>query len=310
MTNEIAGAIDIGSNSILLTIARRGQSLSGVPLEILVDEAHVTGLSKGLEQSGKISEERLKHSLEILQKYRKYLDQFKVAKFEVVATEAFRKASNGADAKLAVEKILQSPLEIISGEREAELSFWSVQKEHRDSAANKIVFDIGGASTEVVLGSNAGIQKKISLKVGSVVLTEKFELQKKSSSDDVLNFLRTFIHENISWHDQAGSTLGIGVAGTMTTLIAIQNKMPVYDRNKVHGQKISIQDAQRILDLVLSKEGKDRSQSITGLSADRADVFGGGLSILVALSAAFRWSEVLCMDSGVRFGLLYEMLRC
>src|SRR4051812_46863837 len=101
---SVAGAIDIGSNSILLGIARRGRE-KPIPLDVIVDRAEVTGLSKGISQTGNISEDRLKKSFHVLSEYRKLLDEHQVDKFEVVGTEAFRKAKNGETAKSEIEKI-------------------------------------------------------------------------------------------------------------------------------------------------------------------------------------------------------------
>src|SRR4051812_9345200 len=103
----IAGAIDIGSNSILLGIARPGRE-KPIPLDVIVDQAEVTGLSKGISKTGNISEERLQKSLSVLRHYRKLLDEHHVEKFQVVGTEAFRKAKNGEQAKSAIEQILRA----------------------------------------------------------------------------------------------------------------------------------------------------------------------------------------------------------
>lgn len=293
-------AIDIGSNSILLTIAEAGQSL-----KIIVDEAHVTGLAKGLSKDGLIQPERLSKSLEVIQKYRGLLDQQNVKHIRVAATEATRKAKNGAEVCEKIEKILKLPVELISGDREAELSFWSVQNEYPDAAAKKIVFDIGGASTELALGSKEGIEKRISLKVGSVLLTERFGLDKPADPKPALNYVLDLLRE-LKW--QEPTALGVGVAGTTTCLFAIHLKLKVYDRPSVHLKNISLADTETILKSVTSKNLSERSL-MPGLPSDRADVFGGGICIIYALMKYFQWQSFICMDSGVRFGLLYEMSR-
>jgi exopolyphosphatase/guanosine-5'-triphosphate,3'-diphosphate pyrophosphatase len=297
-TVKRVAAIDIGSNSILLTIVETSK-----PLKILVDEAHVTGLAKGLSKDGMIQRERIEKSIAVLQRYRKLLDEHGVTTLKVAATEAMRKAKNGSEVKSLVEEVLRAPVDLISGEREAELSFWSVQKEFQNTTAKKIVFDIGGASTELAYGAENGIEKRVSLKVGSVLLTEKFSLENSGAPEEPIEYVTNLL-KDLDW--QTGPTLGMGVAGTVTTLFAIHQKLTTYNRLKVHGQTILRRDVEKILQDVLTRNLEER-KNIEGLPFDRADVFGGGICIIDALMKHFGWNEIYCMDSGVRFGLIYEL---
>jgi exopolyphosphatase/guanosine-5'-triphosphate,3'-diphosphate pyrophosphatase len=303
--NLRVAAVDIGSNSILLTIAEVGSS-KPIPLKIIFDEAHVTGLSKGLAQAASISENSQARSYKVLKHYADVLKTHEVSQFKVVATEALRRAKNGTEVRKKIEQIFSTSVEIISGNREAELSFWSVQKEFADRKQKKIIFDIGGASTELCYGSDEGIEQSISLKVGSVMLTEKFGLQKKGSAHPAKDYVMGLLRD-VPWLHETDSTIGIGVAGTMTTLIAMEKKIKNYDRSLVHGCAISRGRVDHWLHEVISRDDIDR-QSIVGLPTDRSDVFSGGIVILKSLVDFINWNEIYCMDSGVRFGLMYEML--
>jgi len=300
-----AAAIDIGSNSILLTIAEP-ESPRPIPLKICFDEANVTGLSKGLAAGDKITEAAQERAFKVLRHYREVLDQHRPEKFRVVGTEAFRRASNGEVVRQRISEILGKEVDIISGQEEAELSFWSVQKEHPDRTTKKIVFDIGGASSELCLGSSQGIEERVSLKVGSVTLTEKFNLQEASSPEAATSFVKSLIDE-AQWPRKISRSIGIGVAGTMTSLMAIDLGLLHYNRDKVHGFSIPAADVRRYRDKMLSLSLKDR-QNIVGLEANRADVFGGGLIIASSICDYFGWSHVTCMDAGIRFGVLYDLL--
>ncbi len=294
-------AVDIGSNSILLCIAERN-SAGGV--DILFDEANVTGLSKGLTSDGKIKPERLEKSLSVLSHYREQIEKFSANEIQIVATEALRRASNGEEVRKQIEQTMRHPVQLISGDREAELSFWSVQKDFADRSALKMVFDIGGASTELCLGNNKGVQQKISLKVGSVVLSEKFGLKDISKPDEASQYVKGLLAE-LPW--KAAACLGFGVAGTITTLLAMEHKISDYSRDKVHGQSISKERVVFWRDQILNRSTTDRAKFI-GLTLDRADVFSGGLCIVTSLMEHFNWDKIVCMDSGIRFGLIYEML--
>jgi exopolyphosphatase/guanosine-5'-triphosphate,3'-diphosphate pyrophosphatase len=292
-------AIDIGSNSILLTIAERAR-----PFEIIVDEARVTGLSKGLSLDGLIQQERLTKSLQVLQHYRSLLDEFGVKKVKVAATEALRKARNGEEVRQRIQEVLKLPVDLISGDREAELSFWSVQKEFPERKAKKLVFDIGGASTELAFGAETGILRKISLKVGSVLLTEKFGLKEKSDGTEACAYVEALLNE-LGWPNE--NCLGVGVAGTVTTAFAMEFKLETYERTKVHGHTISKRRIDHWKNEILSRNFEERG-GIIGLPIDRADVFGGGICIISSLMSHFGWNEITCMDSGVRIGLIFELL--
>ncbi len=304
-----AAAIDIGSNSILLTIAEVGTTPSGIPLRLLHDEAQVTGLSKGLSVEGFITETAQNRAQPVLTRYAKLIQEMKASATLVTGTEAFRRAKNGNEVKTSFEKILGSRIEIISGDREAELSFWSVQKEL--SAQNldrlNLVFDIGGASTELCLGNSDGIQQRISLKVGSVVLAEKFKLNEVCDPAAAISYVQEMIDRDVPWKTNVFGSTGIGVAGTITTLIAMEQRIDPYVRAKVHGQSISVAEVRARLENLCSKTPSQRAEH-PGLPIDRADVITGGVSIALGLMQKFEWPKIACMDSGVRFGALYELL--
>lgn len=295
-------AIDIGSNSLLLSIV----DTDGKKLDLLVDECRVTGLAKGVKAGESISPERLEKSRTALAAYSKLITQFKPEQVKAVATEGLRRLGNSESTKRELEVALGHPIEMISGIREAELSFWSVQKAHPEASRDKIVFDIGGASTELILGNDQGIQKKCSLKLGSVVLSDLFHLQKRSDGKAAMDHVKRILMDS-EFSDIKTKTLGVGVAGTMTTLIAVWKKMTDYQRDLVHLQRIPKTELSDWRKKILDLDVEDR-RDIPGLPYDRADVFGGGLTIALALADHFGWSELTCMDSGIRFGLLFEMM--
>lgn len=306
MKTSIAAAIDIGSNSLLLCIAEKDPS-SADGIKILKNETRVVGLAKGLQQGSEISNQSLSRAQNALEDYRKILAQHKNPPLRAVATEGLRRASNAGEVQAKLSSTLEQPIKIISGEREAELSFQSVQKAHSDQHRNKIVFDVGGASTEIAIGNHEGILKWSSLKVGSVLLTEKFGLNQSSlhKKNDAIDYVRSLIQRE--GFETRPLDLGVGVAGTITCLIAVNQQLSEFDRDKVHLAKLSKIDLSKITDHVLELDPNQR-ESIVGLPSDRADVFGGGCCIVSAILDFFEWPELICMDSGVRLGLIYEML--
>ena len=296
-------AIDIGSNSLLLTILE----LTPQGDRILFDESRVTGLAKGLPKGSVVPAEKLKKSVEALSYFAQVIHDFKVESVRAVATAGLRRVADHEQAKQVLEQALGFPIELISGDREAELSFWSVQKDFKDSQSMKLVFDIGGASTELIYGNDSGIKQSVSLELGSVVLSDEFKLQNVCDPEPALHRVLEILRKSsfARSQDYVGA-IGVGVAGTMTTTISVDRALTSYKREYAHHQTISKERIdfwrKRILSIPFSEREK-----IVGLPANRADVFGGGLTIIYALCEHFQWNEVVCADSGVRFGLLHEL---
>lgn len=304
-----AAAIDIGSNSILLTIVEFEENFSSP--KILHDEARVIGLAKGVHANGNISVESCERAKDCLRDYRSIIDRFSVEAdhVRVAATEGLRRPRNGKEVRRELEEVLGFTIELISGQEEAELSFWSVEHEFESSPeASKVVFDIGGASTELIWGNRQGPQRLCSIPMGCVLLSEAFGLDKESEAIAAQSHFESLMMRENFFKElpDLSSVEGFGVAGTMTSLIAVAQSISPYKREKVHGQSIFQKQVIEWRDKILSLPLEKRKQ-LVGLEPKRADVFGAGLVILSCLMKAFQWNKVRCADSGVRFGLLYQM---
>lgn len=301
MSRKIA-CIDLGSNSFLLSIAR----LDSSGLQVMVDECRVVGIAKRLTPEGRVSAEALERARKVLSEYRNLISEAKVDKVIAVATESLRRPTNGEAVKAQLENFLGHNIQIISPEKEAELSFWSVEKDPLSPPGKKLVFDIGGASTELIVGESKGIEVLTSLKLGSVVLTELFELERPSPYNAALLYCRKIIEESSLSSSKVQN--GIGVAGTVTTLLSVHHGIETYRRDLVHGASISKSDLRNWLDRIFSLDLEARKK-IKGLPAERADVFGSGALIALALMEHFEWDKIWCFDTGVRYGLIYEELK-
>jgi exopolyphosphatase/guanosine-5'-triphosphate,3'-diphosphate pyrophosphatase len=303
----LVGAIDIGSNSILLSIAKPSNEPAGY--ELIYDEARVTGIAKGLGPQDEVSEKALEKSTQCLRDYSSILRKHAVEKLQVVATEGLRKPKNSLEIKAVLEKALGQPIEIIDGNREAELSFKSVAYEISDESSESLVFDIGGASTEIVYGRGTSIVRKESLRIGSVLLCRQFNMSETSTYGEAVAFVKEMLKKSsFNEGSKYSRATAAGVAGTITSLASILLEQADYSREKVHGYKVKLESLTETL-ARLSKLPLFKRMSVAGLAPERADVFPAGLSIATALAEHFSWKEFSCMDSGVRIGLIYEMLR-
>lgn len=300
--NRRIACIDLGSNSFLLTIAEVNPSKA---IKIICDEAKVVGLVKKLDSNLCVSSEALDRAKTCLSDYRDQLEKHGATEVYAVATASLRRPKNSIEVKHVLEEVLGHFIEIISGEKEAELSFSSVRLDPLCPSGDKIVFDIGGASTEIIYGNDEKIERLISIPIGSVLLTEKFELDRPCLYFEALDFMKSSLSTLDFSQDK--DSKGIGVAGTVTSLLAAELQLKAYDRQRVHGQNLSRHKLEIWIEKI-SKMTLEERQQIVGLTPERADVFLGGLIIIFSLMLHFGWQNFQCFDTGVRFGLLYEKL--
>ncbi len=243
--------IDIGSNSVRIMYRRNGET---------VKELTSTKLGRGLTETGRLCAESVDRTLDALEKY--------VAMGECVlfATEAVRKATNREEFLSEVRRRTGKEVDVLTGEEEAACAFFGASAGRRCA-----VTDIGGASTELVRGSD-GVEKAVSLPMGAVVLTDRF-----GTDVDKLN---RFAEELLKKADFALSDEPlVGIGGTITTLAAVDAKLKVYDPKIVNGYVLSLKTVENLIEKLASMSSDDRKK-VDGLPASRADIIVAGSVIL------------------------------
>ena len=305
--SPVLASLDVGTNSVLLTVARVDENEEIVLLD---QRATVTRLGQGVDQSGELHPDAQTRTLDCLRTYKQVMNEWGVERGAAVGTSALRDARGGASFVDLAGQILGFPLEVISGAREAELTFsgallgLSVQE-------RACVFDIGGGSTELIIGDAATgqIEAAISLNVGSVRLTERLALSDPPSAAQIEQ-LKAAISEQLAQFDlsRARQLTLVGVAGTVTTLSAILMGMDSYDAARVHGSVIEAQALYELSRRLLTMTVEQRLE-LPGLTAGRADVIGAGAALCSAIVAQVDAKQLLVSDRGVRFGLLRDLNR-
>jgi len=294
--------IDIGTNSVLLLIVDADKN-------VLVDEASVTRLGEGLAQKPFFLSQAMKRTLRVLKKYSEICKQHRVLKIHAVGTAAFRKAKNTSLFVAQVKQECGFEIEIISGEREAELTWKAASS---NFGKDIVVIDVGGGSTEIVWYDSTIVRsysgKKlnvISIPIGSVVLTETFchfdpvtkqEFQKLNEA--ILQQL-----QNQRTSVRAYQRTIIATAGTATTLAAIDLGLKEYRHAEVHGHKLSIARLEEIIADLKSKTVAERKK-IPGLHPQRADVILAGALILQIFAEQSAATVITVSDRGLRWGLV------
>lgn len=298
-------AIDVGSNSLLLTIVDEGG-------RVLHDEARVVGLGRGLGDRGLFATDRMQAALQVLSDYTRIAQQHAVAPSSIaaVATSAARRAMNAQTFFSRVLRIHGIRIRIISGEEEARLTWLGALRELDVPAGPVAVVDVGGGSTEVVLGVDGQVLHRVSLELGSVRLTEAFfsdpspTLPAGVVDPAALGRLRTHVGREAARMrlDPAPRTL-IAVAGSATTLAAMRLGLTRYDPERVHGCRLTAPDLSRFVDLLLPANAAQR-RALAPSAPDRADFLLAACAILQRVLAGARRQHMIVSDRGLRYGLL------
>jgi exopolyphosphatase / guanosine-5'-triphosphate,3'-diphosphate pyrophosphatase len=300
-------AIDIGTNSVLLTIAEPEEDGS---FSLLTQRATITRLGQGVDQTGTLDESAAERTLGCLADYKMDLSRFGVIRCKAVGTSALRDAQGGSDFVERAAQILGSPPEIISGRREAELTFAGALS-GLPLMGPTFVFDIGGGSTELIVGHSTNgtrtIENALSLNIGSVRLTERFQVKDPPTAENADSLRQEVMQAlRLSPLTVAPGTLVVGVAGTVTTLAAIAENMATYDAAVVHGYALNLSTVSELARKLGRMTVAERLR-LPGLSEGRADVIFAGAILCEEIMKHVKADELIVSDRGVRFGLLEEL---
>lgn len=276
--NEIntVAAIDCGTNSIRLLIARGGTEI--------IREMEIVKLGEGVDRTKNFSEAAVARTLKALEKYKKLIDQHQVSKVRFCATSATRDAQNREIFTEPAAKILGVVPEVIVGTEEAALSFLGATAELSRDLAPFLVVDIGGGSTEFVFGADA-VEAAISVDIGCVRMTERHFAQDPPSETAIEN-ARIDINQAIDRASEKVPITGAGtliaVAGTATTVAAAALNLSSYDRDLIHGAEISAARTIEISEWLLSLSKEERA-GLGYMHPGRVEVISAGSLVLAEI---------------------------
>jgi exopolyphosphatase / guanosine-5'-triphosphate,3'-diphosphate pyrophosphatase len=297
-----AAAIDVGTNTVLLVVAESGTAGP----RALLERATITRLGAGVERTRAIDPSAARRTLDALAEYATLIRQHSVSAIDAVGTSALRDAS-GADSFLAeATRLLAAPLRVIDGEEEALLTFRGATS-GLELSGDVVVFDIGGGSTEIVRGrANAGaVVSSESVDVGSVRLFERWVRSDPPSAEAIAGIARD-IARAFSGVAPSGAALVVGVAGTVTTLAAIDRGVE-HEPGRLHGVRLARARVDELARKLTRMPLAERLR-LPGVEAGRADVIPVGALVARALLGRLRTHEIRVSDRGVRWGLIERRL--
>jgi exopolyphosphatase / guanosine-5'-triphosphate,3'-diphosphate pyrophosphatase len=276
------GAVDIGTNTTRLLVADviNGHVDDVVRLEV------ITRLGEGVDSSGRLLPAAVARVHDVLARYRREVEELGATRTLAVATSAVRDAENGEAFLREVEEAYRFATRLLAGREEAELVFRGVMV-GRDLEGETLVVDVGGGSTELVLGSQDGLESATSLQLGSVRLTERFFASDPPASDELVA-LRNRVRATLP---VLSARHAIGVSGTVTTLAALDLGLDAYDAATVDGHRLSRGSVERLLARLAALPLAERRR-LPALDPERAPVIVAGTAIVAELLPAYDLAEL------------------
>ncbi len=302
-------SLDIGTNSVLLLIAERDQQGTIRPL---LERATITRLGEGVDRARELRPAAMERTLDCLRDYAGELTRFGVERVAAVGTSALRDARGGGEFCALAASVLGVMPEIISGPREAELTF-AGSLAGLDLARERdiSVFDVGGGSTEIVSGrldarGRAHIASAVSLDVGSVRLFERHVRTDPPTAAE-LDAVRRDVDRALGAAPRVSRDYLIGVAGTVTTLASVALELESYDSAIVHGHVLTSGAVTEVAQKLTTTPLETR-KTLRGMEPRRADVIVTGAALVERVLAWSGVPELIVSDRGVRWGLAAELL--
>jgi exopolyphosphatase / guanosine-5'-triphosphate,3'-diphosphate pyrophosphatase len=294
--------IDVGSNSTRLLVADVDGSVS-----VVERQSRVTRLGRGVDLSGQLADEAIEAACAAIGDYVEICRDLAVEEVAAIATSAVRDASNGDAFVAELRERFALPARVLDGEEEARLTYRGATAK-QPPAAPTLVIDIGGGSTEMIVGRGAEVSFHTSLQAGVVRHTERHvsgdpptAVELEALAGDV----RGLIADARAGHEESRADAGIAVAGTPTSLAAVELGLDPYDPARVHGHVLSLKTIQRELSRFASAPLSERAQ-IVGLHPDRAPSVIAGCVILIEAMRAFGLQQIQASEHDILYGMALE----
>jgi exopolyphosphatase / guanosine-5'-triphosphate,3'-diphosphate pyrophosphatase len=286
--------VDIGTNSTRLLIADVEISDSGASVTDLLRQSRVTRLGAGVDSGGALSPEAVERTCAVLADYRELIDEHGCEANLAVLTSAVRDASNGADFTARVRHDYDLDARILSGDEEAQLTFLGAMSDREPDPEPTVVIDIGGGSTEFVVGHDHTAGFHTSLQAGVVRMSERHihsDPPAPAELQSLARDTRAIYLEGLPPEERAPVTSAIAVAGTATSAAAIDQELAPYDPARVHRYQLLLATVELLLARLADMSEAQRRQ-VVGLHPDRAPTIVAGMILLAEAMRAFELDSV------------------
>ncbi len=303
MTERIA-AIDCGTNTIKLLIADAGDGV----MSPILREMRMVRLGEGVDRTGRLSDEALARTFGAIDEYADLIGQYRVSRIRFCATSATRDSANADQFAVGVERRLGVEPEVLSGDEEAALAFaGAVGRVDEPVDGPVLVLDIGGGSTELILGTGREVTAGHSMDIGSVRLHERHRFGDPPTADQMAACVADVEAAlDACPVDPAEAGLVIGVAGTVTTIAAAVLDLAAYDRDLIDQQVLAVQDVHRVVGQLTGMSIEER-RSLPFMHPGRADVIDAGALILAQVLRRVSVDSLRASESDILDGIALSL---
>jgi exopolyphosphatase/guanosine-5'-triphosphate,3'-diphosphate pyrophosphatase len=295
--------VDIGTNSTRLLVADVDRETGKV--QERVRHSQVTRLGEGVDSTGALSEDATARAMDTLERYASEVDEQGCEANLAVCTSAVRDAENGSDF-LARVREQGFDARILAGEEEAQLTFLGAMsgRPDRDTDEPTVVIDVGGGSTEFIVGSGREAGFHVSLHAGVVRMSERHihsDPPRPEELQELARDVREVFLDGLPPNERAPVTRGIAVAGTATSAAAIAQELDPYDPARVHGYELQLATVEMLLARLADMNEAERRE-VVGLHPDRAPTIVAGMILLGEALRAFELEQVEVSEHDILFG--------
>jgi exopolyphosphatase / guanosine-5'-triphosphate,3'-diphosphate pyrophosphatase len=297
--------VDIGSNSTRLLVA----DVVGGRVREVERRSRVTRLGRGVDLTGRLAAEAIEAACEAVADYVALYQEAGAETVAAIATSAVRDAANGSAFVAELRERFALSARVLDGEEEARLTYLGAASEH-PPAEPTLVIDIGGGSTELIVGAGEEIGFHASLQMGVVRHTERHissDPPTAAELEGLAGDVRGAIDVAVAGHSEAKTGSGIAVAGTPTSLAAIEMELEPYDPARVHSHVLTLPSIQRMLSRLASAPLAERVE-IPGMHPDRAPTIVAGVVILVEAMRAFGLDRIAVSEHDILYGAALDSI--
>jgi exopolyphosphatase / guanosine-5'-triphosphate,3'-diphosphate pyrophosphatase len=298
--------VDMGTNSTRLLVA---DVVDGRVSEV-ERRSTVTRLGRGVDTSRQLAAEAIEDVCRTVGEYIEAYESLGAERVTAIATSAVRDAANSGAFLAELRERFALDARILEGAEEARLVYLGAFI-GRPAADTTLVVDIGGGSTELVVGSAGEVGFYASLQAGTVRHTERYlrtDPPDPGQLDELASDVRSLIDAELTGEAIAAAAEGIAVAGTPTSLAAIDQELDPYDPDRVHGYRLPFESIQRMCSLLSSMTLEERLE-VTGLHPGRAPTIVAGVVILIQVMRAFGLKEIEVSEHDILYGAALEAAR-
>jgi exopolyphosphatase/guanosine-5'-triphosphate,3'-diphosphate pyrophosphatase len=293
------GVIDIGTNSTRLLIA----DVQGACVEEVERRTTVTNMGRGVDHTGMICSDAVDDVCSVIADYKARYEEMGAERVMAIATSAVRDAVNGEAFIAELRERFDLDASLLTGEEEAHLTYLGATSQRPEEEAT-LVFDIGGGSTELIVGSGNRVGFHTSLQAGTIRQSERHltsDPPDPHELEDLAADIRNLIDRAIAAQPNGKPVHAIAVAGTPTSLAAIDQELEPYDPGRVHGYHLGMKRIQRMLSRLSALPLAERLR-VPGLHPGRAPTIVAGTVILVQVMRAFGLQEIEVSELDILHG--------